>query len=223
MVSLGFLTVVLISIRYLKKEGFSIEKILDLALYDIIGAIAGARLFYVLGYWRDYNSEWLRMFFVWEGGLSFFGGLVGVLAATYLFARKNKYDVWTLLDGMTPGVALGYAVGRVGCFLRGCCYGIECHNFMAVKFPHIPYPVYPTQLFELASGLLIFGIAAWLYKRRKYKGQVLLTAMLVFSVTRFLIGLLRYDSLHILGLSLNGWISVIIFIAAGVMLYVKRG
>ena len=189
MVALGTLAWLIVSLRIGKREGIKEETILDLFIYVVISAAIGARLFYVLAFPGRYLSDPLSIFYLNEGGLVFIGGLCGVLLATFIFIRRYNINIWKLLDLMSPGTMIGYAIGRIGCFLNGCCYGITLFGIQQ-----------PTQIYSSLSGFIIFIILLYLYDRKKYDGQIFLYALLSYSIYRFFLEFLRYSPIHILSI-----------------------
>ncbi|RKY01181.1 MAG: prolipoprotein diacylglyceryl transferase, partial [Spirochaetes bacterium] len=134
LVALGFLIGITYSIRKGKKEGIESDKIFDLAFYLILSAIIGSRALYVLMNFKDYSKEPLRMLMIWEGGLVFYGGLILAVIVGFSYMKIKKMEFWKTTDVMAPGIALGHAIGRLGCFNAGCCYGKPSHVAWAVTF-----------------------------------------------------------------------------------------
>lgn len=119
-----------------RREGMDPEWIFDLAFWAVIGGLVGARLFYVVQYWgKGHVRTWLDVFKIWEGGIVFYGGLIGGTTACLAYALRRRLPVLRLCDAIAPSLALGLALGRVGCFLNGCCYGDTCSLPWAVTFP----------------------------------------------------------------------------------------
>jgi phosphatidylglycerol:prolipoprotein diacylglycerol transferase len=146
--------------------------------------------------------------------------------------------MWKLGDVLAPSIALGYVFGRIGCFLNGCCYGRECSLPWAVHFPpgHETYPkgVHPTELYDSFLSLILYVGLAWLYRRKKFDGQVFATYLVCYAVTRSIVESFRgdYSQLHIHGalhLTPGQLISIAIFAAGAVLIVVlprfqpKRG
>ncbi len=220
MIAIAFLVGILLALRFAKKEGIQPETILDLALYVIIAAIVGARLLYVLGTWNDFQGNYLEMFMVQKGGLIFLGGLIMAILVVIGYAKLKKINILKLLDLMTPSVALGYAITRIGCFLNGCCFGLPTKLPWGLEFPfgslaHSYYPhehIHPTQLYSSLSMLLAFVVLLLLYKKKKYDGFVFYWGLLFYSIYRMLVEFLRFSPVHWLGLTPSQW--VVIFTAA---------
>lgn len=224
-IAIAFLIGILITMHYARKVGIKPEIIIDLTIYVIIAAIVGSRLLYVIGQWDKYKDNLTRIFMVHEGGLAFLGGFGLSILVIALFARVRKVSLLKLLDAMSPGVAIGYAIARIGCFLNGCCFGIPANIPWAIKFPrgalaYFYYPgidIHPTQLYALFSMLAVFLIILYLWEKRKYDGYVSFWFLILYSTYRFVVEFFRYcpDDLVWLGLKPGQFISLVM-LAAGV-------
>jgi phosphatidylglycerol:prolipoprotein diacylglycerol transferase len=203
----------------------------DLGPWLIVGAIVGARLLYVMSYWQeDFAGRPLwEVLMIRKGGLVFYGGLVGAAVAHILYCRLKRLPVWTMADILAPSIALGYFFGRLGCLTNGCCYGAACDLPWAIQFPqgHETWPtrVHPTQLYEAFSGLAIYGLLAWVYRRRRFDGQVFALYLVANAGVRFVIEFFRADyTVRYLG----GWATpahliALLLLATGATLLVIRG
>ena len=201
MVAVAFLVGLITALRYAKKEGIRAEIILDLFIYVTIISIIGARFFYVIQFFSQFKDNLISIFYVWQGGLVFLGGLLFALAVILAYVKYHKLDIWKLLDVLSPATAIGYAIGRIGCFLNGCCYGIALFGIQQ-----------PTQIYSSISGLIIFLVLAYVYNKKRYSGQIFLFALLLYSVYRFLIEFLRYSPYHILVFTPSQAMVAIVFV-----------
>ncbi len=185
--------------RRAPQDGIQADRILDLGPWLIIGGIIGARLLYVLTFWREQfaGKPFIELFTVWHGGLVFYGGFIGATAAAILFARIKKVPMWKMGDVLAPGIALGYAIGRLGCLLNGCCYGRECHLPWAIHFPpgHETYPhgVHPTQLYDAFLGLGFSVLLVRLFRHKKFDGQVFAVFLIGYCLLRSFVEIFRGD------------------------------
>lgn len=180
--------------RYGDRKIATPAEAVDLSLYLLIGAIIGARVMFVALDWGTYAGHINKLFNVWEGGLSFHGGLIGGFLGGVLFARRYKKHLWDIADESAPGIALGYAFARIGCFLNGCCHGHACNLPWAMKFPHgeLPnVPVHPTQLYALVCSMIIFVILKKLHGKFPARGHLFATYLALYSVARFLLEFTR--------------------------------
>lgn len=229
--ALAFLAGLWTASRRAQRDGITPEKILDIGPWLIVGAIAGARLFYVATYWDTLmdrplfpQAPWTEIFMVQRGGLVYYGGLMGAALACILFARIKQLPLWKLADILAPSIALGYVFGRIGCLLNGCCYGRVCSLPWAIHFPpgHETYPngVHPTEVYDSLLNLLLYAALAWLYRRKQFDGQVFAVYLLCYALTRSFVEMFRgdYTSAHLHdGLTPAHLVSIGIF-AAGLAL-----
>ena len=220
MAALGFLAGILVSLHFAKKEGLSAETILDLAVYVIIGSIIGARLLYVLGQWHLYKDNLLEIFMLQHGGLVVLGGVIAAILVVFWFAKKKKISFLKLFDICTPATLLGLTIGRIGCFLNGCCFGVPTDCACGVNFPprslaHSYFPhehLWPTQLFSSAGLLIAFLIIFVFYQRKKFDGQVFFIGLIFYSIYRFTVEFYRFSPMHWLGLTPSQWVEILLSI-----------
>jgi len=183
------------------REGIPAEKILDVGPWLIVGTIVGARALHVATYWQEEFAGrpiW-EAFAVWKGGLVFYGGLIGATLAGCIYARLKQIPLWKLADVLAPSIALGYVFGRIGCLLNGCCYGRACDLPWAISYPPgnlngaPAFPVHPTQIYDSLLNLVLYGGLAWLYRHKKFDGQVFAAYLLCYAVTRSIVESFRGD------------------------------
>ena len=166
LVALGFLAALVVVMRGARREGLPSEPVLDLAFVAVLAAIVGSRLLYVLFNLREYLADPLRVFKVWEGGLVFHGGLLLAIPACLIFVRRSNLPAWATADVFAPAIALGQAIGRIGCFAAGCCYGAPWDPPFCVTYTDpdalapLHVPLFPSQLFAFASGVVVFAVLA---------------------------------------------------------------
>jgi phosphatidylglycerol:prolipoprotein diacylglycerol transferase len=236
MVAVGFLAALAWVRRQARHEGVSPQAMTDLAFWLMIAAIVGSRIAFIIVDWRYYVRDPFAALRIWEGGLVFYGGLIGCILTAWYYLRRHQLNFWQVADIFMPGVALGHAFGRIGCFLAGCCYGKTCdaRAWYAVTFPGLPeslappgVPLYPTQLIESAANFLVFALLAWRSRKKAFDGQILLLYLITYAILRGAIELLRGDRER--GFVLQGWlstsqlISLILLVAALLVLYFRRG
>ncbi|CCO08824.1 prolipoprotein diacylglyceryl transferase [Desulforamulus hydrothermalis] len=203
MLSLGILAGLLVSYYVAKGQGRFQEEVLDLAFYAILGGLIGARIWEVMFSWDYYGSHLWQIPAIWNGGISVQGSVLGGLLAVIWYCRKNKTDIWPMLDTLAPGVLVGQAIGRLGCFLNGCCYGIP-HQHLGVVYPagtdayyaFGAQPLFPAVLFEAAWDVLVLFLLLFIYKRKPFDGFIALSYFLFYSVGRFVLEFWRGDSLR---------------------------
>lgn len=181
------------------KSGLNPEIIWDLLWVLIVAGIVGARALYVATYWeRDFRNEpWSEIFMVHHGGLVFHGGFVAAVLAGFAWCQWRKWPAWALTDVFAPSLALGHALGRIGCLMNGCCYGARCDLPWAIRFPssHETHgaPVHPTQIYEAGLDLALAGVLAWWFPRRRFDGQVFAGYLMIYGVVRSLVEVFRGD------------------------------
>jgi len=206
--AIAFLIGSFLAKRRAVRLGMDGEKILDLTVILIISGVIGGRIMFVilnLGYFRDRP---LDMFKIWEGGLVWYGGLILALASAMVFLRRHKMPVLKTADLMVPYVALGQAIGRIGCFLNGCCYGKATALPFGVVFDQERGAVLPTQLFESAAMFIIYLL---LRRRLPSNGRTFFLYLIFYSIFRFFNEFLRGDnSALILGFTFSQVVSVIV-------------
>ena len=218
-VALGFFVGFKMLLFYGKKSSFSLALIEKLTFLVFIFSLIGARLFYVLISWQEFASNPLDIFKIWQGGLVFWGGFLGGAITCIIFSIKNKMPLWKLADVFAPALAIGHALGRIGCFFAGCCYGKNTDSFLGVVFPeNCPAPagikLVPTQILSSILLFILFLILVIFWKRKKFNGQIFLIYTVFFSVGRFFMEFLRGDFRGnlILGITPTQIVSVLIFI-----------
>ena len=202
----------------------------DVMFYGILGTILGGRLGYVLFYkFGDYLSEPWRMLYVWEGGMSFHGGLLGVVIALALFAHSRRQDWLSVTDFIAPLTPLGLAAGRLGNFINAELWGRPADVPWAMVFPNVDgVPRHPSQLYEFGlEGVVLFAVLWWYSARARPRGAVSAAFLLGYGVLRFLVEFTREpDSfLGFLagGLSMGQWLSAPMALAGiALMLWAYR-
>ena len=181
------------------------KRVYDLAFYAILFGLIGARLLYIIE-----NNIFLDFYKFWDGGLSWYGALIGGFLGALYYIKKNKLDLWKYANKLSPYLALGIGIGRIGCFFNGCCYGIKSNLPWAIyylgEFRH------PTQLYLSVHGFLMFFIL------RKIKNNQFAWFLILYSLGRFLIDFFRVYSARYYGLSLSQIISIPIFLIGIILL-----
>lgn len=222
MIALAFLFGLWTATLRAKREKIPSEKITDIVLWLMIGSILGARIVYVTTYWKEEfaNQPLTEIFMIQHGGLVYYGGLIGAIVAGAIYIRWKKLPFWKTADVLAPSIALGSVLGRTGCLLNGCCYGRPTDVPWAIRFPSDHptggVPVHPTEIYDGLLNLGLYLFLAWLFRRKKFDGQIFATYLLCYAVTRSIVEYFRgdYSNLHYhFGLTPAQWIGVPIFIA----------
>jgi phosphatidylglycerol:prolipoprotein diacylglycerol transferase len=189
----AYLIIILIMTRTRKMEGFDMETAMDCTIYSIVGGVLGARLFYVALNYQAYAGHPGNILNIREGGLSWFGAMIGGFAGMAALSAVRKIPLGKVADFTGIHGTIALAVGRIGCFLNGCCYGRESTLPWAVEFreAHIHGHRHPTQLYESALLVLAFFLLLWWWKRKKFDGEIILASFGLNGLARFLIEFFR--------------------------------
>lgn len=235
-IAIGFIVSTFVAIRRAKNFGLAEpERFADLAFYLLLIGLLGSRALFIAVNWQDYVAHPEELIAFWRGGLVFYGGFILALAFSYFWTRRQKLSFLEVSDAMMPALAIGHAFGRLGCFAAGCCFGRPTNVAWAVRFPEdsvvamgqhaagliplgtAPHPVHPTQLYEAAAELLIFAVLMWV--PRKFRGQQILTYLILYPIARSIIEIYRGDSDRgfVFGtwLSTGQFVSLFVALAAG--------
>jgi len=216
----GFLAAVFLVTRKAKKEGISPTKILDLALVILITGVVGSRLLYVLLNWSDFSDNLLRILLLNKGGLAIYGGFALSIPVGLWFVKKSGLSLWRTADFIIPYLALAQAIGRVGCFLNGCCYGKATDSIFGVYFPGYILKIHPTQLYSALSLMVIYAILHVVYRIRKFNGQVFFSYLILYSLFRFFIEFLRANPIFMFGFTIHQYASLVLCLMS-IGLYIK--
>ena len=217
------LAVILCSIllsRDATKIGIKSEVIFDFVFWLVLGGIVGARLFFIILNLEYFSVQPLEVLNVRSGGLAWQGGLVFGTIAGLAFIRAKKLPLFITLDLAAPYIALGQAIGRLGCFLNGCCHGKE--SDWGLFFPIHNAALIPTQLFS-AAGLFVIFLVLKKYQTLTHKeGQVFFLYLMLASLKRFIIQFFRDDqTIVVLGLTIFQVICVVVFFI-GLFLFLRK-
>ncbi len=214
--------------------------IMNLAVVVMISSIVGARLLYVLFHLDEFRGRWLYTFLpiqpdgtIGLGGLILLGGVLGGFLAGGIYVVQKGMPFWKVVDSVAPALALGIFLGRIGCFLNGCCFGKACDLPWAVTFPpNSPaglimkdMAVHPTQLYASLYGLIIFGILMGLDRRPRFEGFLFGMFLILYGIARFSVDFFRYyesQMFIIAGLGFNQLISLLMFLAGLIIVWKRR-
>ena len=213
-------------IRHDPDSGWTQKEFDDVLFYGILGVILGGRLGYVLFYkFGDYLAAPWKIFYVWEGGMSFHGGFLGVIFAMWLFARSRHKRWLQITDFIGPLVPLGLAAGRIGNFINGELWGRPASVSWAMIFPQVDnIPRHPSQLYEaFFEGPVLFLILWLLRKRTRMPGELLCVFLVTYGLFRFSIEFLREPDVQlgfVIAWLTMGQILCLSMIVAGIGLFV---
>lgn len=206
-----------------KRENRSAEEASDFILWAMIGGVIGARIAYVIANWQDqFAGDPLSMITGFrQGGLIYYGGLIAGVLTTILYTRVKKLPLWAFGDFIITALPLGHGLGRIGCFINGCCTGKVCSPdaFYAVHYAAGSPPLYPVQLFESLADFAVYLLLLFFYRCRHLKARVVALYLLAYPPLRFLTEMIRGDErMATGGLTVAQWISITMFVT-GVALW----
>lgn len=202
--AVGMLLALYVASRLAARDGLPRERIYDLGLWTLLGGLLGSKILMLL---VEDNVQIFSLDFLRSGGV-YYGGLIGGFLAVVILVKFYKLPFWKVADALAPGVALGQAFGRQGCFAAGCCWGKPTDLWFGVHFTEAGHEytgvpmygpngndlfLYPTQLIESFTMLAVFGLLVWLHRRKKFDGQVLIAYGIIYSIFRFSIEFIRDD------------------------------
>ena len=239
LVSLGVLLGLWISVRNSQKQGIDPDNAWNLGILVVLAGIIGAKVLLIVNDWGYYTSHPREIFSLGtlQAGGVFSGGLIAALAASVWYMRRHRMPLLGTCDAFAPGLALGHAIGRVGCFAAGCCYGKPTNAFWGVTFTNplaeywVGTPLHkslePTQLFEAAVELANFFFLTWLFTRKKFDGQVIAAYLFLYGIARFFLEFLRDDPGRgeVFGGIMSGTqlIAIGLVVAGGIIYWLRSG
>ncbi len=201
--AIAFLVGILLSARYGKKRGIKEDNVYGLCFYILIGAIIGSRLFFVFSNLDLFIQDPLGVFKVWNGGMAFIGGLFGGVLGAFLYLRIKKLDIWKYFDLVAPYIALGHAIGRLGCVLGdGGHLGKPTNLPWGVIYEGVAR--HPGAFYEMLALVILFVVLIKLRKKNLEKGLLFQYYIIGYSIQRFLIDFLRTDQTYY-GLTGTQW------------------
>jgi phosphatidylglycerol:prolipoprotein diacylglycerol transferase len=214
LVASGFLVAMTLAARAAQRSGLDKDKVLDLSFGILVAAMIGSRVLFIIVNWDEYSHDFAGIFEFWKGGLVFYGGFIGAMLFSVWYMRKHEMPFMQYADAMAPTVAIGQALGRLGCFSAGCCWGEACdaHYAFAARFPpeSLAYqsqaanrliqagapttiPIHPTQLYEALGCALIFLFLTWWRSRKRFHGELLAMYLMLYAPLRAAVEAFRGD------------------------------
>ena len=219
-----------------KSRGLDPNRALDLGIAIIISALVGAKLLLLLVDFDRFRQSPAELFSIVRSGGVFYGGLIAAVAVAFWYMRRHRMPLWTTCDVFAPGIALGHAVGRLGCLMAGCCYGRPTSVPWAVTFTDpaaaanvgtpLGVALHPTQLYESAAEALILLLLLSTEKKgRPFEGRTFWVYMLLYGISRFVIEFFRGDDRGVVlgAVSTSQFISLVLVpLAVGMLIYLSR-
>lgn len=232
-IAAGFIVGIWLSARYAERVGIDRDLVLDLCWWLIVMSLVGARVGFIAVEWEQYYwpcvdfehfnvlypdkaitaPDCTRVLRFWNGGLVFYGGVIGAMLAMVWYLRRQKQAILPVADALIPALALGQFFGRLGCWAAGCCWGAVTQASYGVEFPRGSQPfrfhvaegliskaaehshtVHAVQLYDALGGLLLFGLLLWVRHRKRYHGQVFIWWMMLYPLMRSTMELFRGDA-----------------------------
>lgn len=219
LVALGFLAGLTVTVRLARRSGLNPELITNLAVYVALAGLAGAKLL-MIAFDRPTFSEIFSLATLQAAGV-FQGGLILAIGVAFAYIRSQRLPLLPTMDAFAPGIAIGHAIGRLGCLAAGCCWGLECtrpwaitfHNPDAYALTGVPLetPLHPSQLYEFTTEGLLFAFLYWRHGRTHEPGRIIGLYLVLSSVARFAIEFTRHHDQALpfgLPLSITQWIAI---------------
>jgi phosphatidylglycerol:prolipoprotein diacylglycerol transferase len=221
LLAVSFFVGILLAGRRAPARGLTTDLVFDTALVIIFAAVIGARLMYVVFHVSEMKSV-LDVVSLWSGGLTMYGGVLGAMAAAWVYLRRRRAPFLAMADTVAPSLALGLGLTRVGCFLNGCCYGKPTNGPFGVHFPPDSFvsrmfdsaAVHPTQLYSSFTGFIILGLLL-LYDRRQLRpGRLFACFLMLDAIGRFALDFARYyeANVYVVHLTVNQLICIGLFL-----------
>jgi phosphatidylglycerol:prolipoprotein diacylglycerol transferase len=226
MVALAVLVLIFWALREVRKgAALSYDTVFNAALVGIPSGIIFSRLLHVIDLWDYYCQHPGQI--IGGSGLSIYGAVLGAALGIWMYSRFRKFSFGYLADVLAPGIILAQAVGRVGCTLNGCCYGIESHLPWAIVYTHpesvgpIGVPVHPTQPYEIVYNLIVFVVLLRLKGRFQPDGSLFLIYLTLYALWRLGIDFIREGTPFLFGLHEAQVISIIVLIITVTLLALR--
>jgi phosphatidylglycerol:prolipoprotein diacylglycerol transferase len=233
LVASGFLTGLFVMLRLAKRAGLNIDNVTNLAFYCAIAGVLGAKLFMFLFDLPDYLRDPGQIFTLetLQAAGVFHGGFIVALLVAVFYMRRHKMPVLPTMDVFAPGIVIGQAIGRLGCFAAGCCWGRECDFPWGVRFRSdfaapvpLDKPLHPVQLYESAANFLIFAVLYRMCSKDHRPGLIIGWYLVLYSTARFIVEFFRVHEQALVGpFSLTQWIALgLLALGAGILVHISR-
>jgi len=215
----GFLLTWWLLHKYRERLSLSKQEVEDCVFYIILGVLIGSRLFEVI-FWNPgyYLSNPLKVFYIWEGGMAFHGGVIGIIFGLLYFVRKFKNSFWKLADVLVLSGTFALALGRIANFINGELWGTVTEVSWCVVFPNVTGCRHPVTLYGAIGRFVLFGWCLWLWKKGMKAGFVFWNFVFFIGLGRLLVDVFRENARYFY-LSLGQWYSLVMIIVGGWFLW----
>lgn len=212
-----------------KKRGLDGDKIFNLTIWAVVCGLLGAKVLYLITRLPDLIADPSLIWHCIKDGFVVYGSIIGGVLGAFAYCKIGKLPFLQVFDLTVPGLALAQGIGRIGCLLAGCCYGMEvsADNPIAIVFHDSHYapndvPLLPTQIISSALNVLHFAVLMFLSKKLKHDGQVAACYLIFYSIGRFALEFFRGDLIrgNVGTLTTSQFISVFILLAGVIMFFV---
>lgn len=231
--ALAFLLSVILIVQQCEKVGVSKQVIFDLGIWAIMGGLVGARFLYVISHWGEFMHRPMEILMIHRGGLAFYGGFLGGLGAAWVFLKRHRLPFLRVADLVIPVIPLAHGIGRIGCFLNGCCYGRPISCAWGINFPLGSLPerhfgrdhlIHPSQIYEMIALICLYFILLRLDKRKKFEGQTFAFYLLLYPMIRFILEFFRGDNPFVIPgiLSIYQMASIFLFAMGLILFFILR-
>ncbi len=230
MAALGFLVAMFLLEYNRKFANLEKDQCSTLLFMAMISGILGARIFYVVQFFHYYRDNLWNIIRIDQGGLVFYGGFLLALAVVIFYSKLKKLDIIRILDVFIPALTAAHGLGRIGCFLNGCCFGratdlwwgIKAPAGSALEFAAGSAPLHPIQLFEAGENFLLCVLFCWMLRKTK-RGVVISSYLVIYGVLRFFNEMMRGDNVLYAHLTPAQWIGILLSVSGcGLLIYFLR-
>ncbi len=237
MMAIGFFLAIHWGMRRALRYGVSSEFISNLSWILVLGGIIGGRAAYLAVEESIDELFSLKFFEVWQGGMVFYGGFILAVIGALFYSRKHNVPFLTVADILSPCIALGHALGRVGCLLAGCCFGKQCDLPWAIEFTHplslapLHIRLHPTQIYESLGNFIVIALLLLIERKQKFRGQIFAIYLVLYAILRASVEVFRGDVergfITFGGLYPNEWLSTstgiaIVMTSIALLIYFKQ-
>lgn len=224
MIGLGVIAALIMGDYRAKRRGLNSDAIYGMTLFAVVLGFAAAKVLFILTQWEHFIQDPLH--FISGEGFVVFGGIIGAIVTLYVYCKVKKLDLLTYLDLMVPSVAFAQALGRIGCFLAGCCYGQPTDLIIGVTFKDSPFApngirLLPTQLFMSLGDFVLMAILLFYCRKERMRGRASALYLMLYSVGRFVLEFFRGDERGAVGVfSTSQFIGIFMALAGAVAFWV---